>query len=578
LLIPGAHAEILQQTVLNIINPTVNIQFLSATPSVLDDRRLRRVGDLLFNVDFAQTPEPGGLIGLRGQLFPASLINIPDMAEPIIDQTMPMVPDGRRDPSAAVMSADDHMLDLKHIDRVLQNRKTIHIRMNDQIGHVAMDEEFAGQQPDDFVGRHPAIGASDPEIFRVLLKGERLEESRIPPNHPPGPKPVVGEQRLNCFHRPPIITSSAIPAKTWSALRLSPAAVKIRGHSPERRIAMKKLFGSAVMIALVAGGAFAGVTKSQKSEITFKGFGTMSSTSTDQIVADRKLSDMNAEFKGKGLLGGLAGKTMFRSGHTGDLVDLAGMTTYQIDHKKKQYTVTPMEKWAETQRQMQGAGRAEDPAAEKTESDIRIVKNEFKVEDTGEAKTINGFACRKFLALWTVEWENTRTGEKGTDRLETASWTTPMTNDLQAAQAEEMAFAQSYMKAIGFDSATFQRDVLGTQWIGLLAAFDPVNGKSKMTPDSSAFTREMGKIKGYPIVVDGKYFPAPKAKPAEEEPSSGGGLGGALGKIGAGLLKKKPNPEEEKAPAVSFYTEITALSTTAIDPASLQVPAGYKKK
>jgi hypothetical protein len=341
---------------------------------------------------------------------------------------------------------------------------------------------------------------------------------------------------------------------------------------------MKKQIVGAALIALVAGGAFAGVTKSQKSEITFKGFGTMSSTSTDLIIADRKLSDMNAEFKGKGLLGGLAGKTMFRSGHTGDLIDLAGMTTSQIDHKKKQYTVTPMEKWAETQKQMQGAGQEQDPAAKKTESDIKIVKSEFKVEDTGEKKNINGFDCRKFLALWTVEWENTRTGEKGTDRLETATWTTPMTNDLRAAQAEEMAFAQTYMKAIGFDSATFQRDVLGTQWIGLLAAFDPVNGKSKLTPDSSVVAREMGKIQGYPIVVDGKYYPAPKAKPAEEEASTGGGLGGALGKLGAGLLKKKPNPEEEKAPAVAFYTEITALSTAAIDPASLQVPAGYKKK
>jgi hypothetical protein len=134
------------------------------------------------------------------------------------------------------------------------------------------------------------------------------------------------------------------------------------------------------------------------------------------------------------------------------------------------------------------------------------------------------------------------------------------------------------MKAIGFDAAQFQQDVLGTQWIGLLTAFDPVNGKSKMSPDSAKFAREMGKIQGYPIVIDGKYFPAPKAKAAAEEPSSGGGIGGALGRIGSGLLKKKPNPEEEKAPAVSFYTEITAVSMSAIDPATLQVPAGYKKK
>jgi len=341
---------------------------------------------------------------------------------------------------------------------------------------------------------------------------------------------------------------------------------------------MKKLIGLTLAVVLMFGSAFAGVTKSHKSQITFKGFGTMTTSSTDMLTSDRKLSDVNTEFKGKGLLGGLAAKTLFRSGHTGDFIDLTGMTTAQIDHKRKEYTVTPMEKWAETQKQLQNAGQKDNPEAEKTESDIRIVKSEFKVDDTGESKAINGFDCRKFRALWTVDWENVKTGEKGTDKLETDLWTTPMSSDLQAAQAEETAFYQTYMKAIGFDANKFQQDVLGTQWIGLLASFDPVNGKSKMTPDSAKLAREMSKIKGYPIVVDGKYFPAPKAKQAEAEPSSSGGIGGALGKLGAGLLKKKPNPEEENAPALAFYTEITAISAASIDPATLQVPANYKKK
>jgi len=338
---------------------------------------------------------------------------------------------------------------------------------------------------------------------------------------------------------------------------------------------MKKIIALSGIIILAVGSASAGVIKSQKSEITFKGFGTMTSSSTETLAAGRKLSDNDIEFEGKGLLGGLAGKTMFRSGHTGDFIDLAAMTTAQIDHKKKTYTVTPIEKWAETRKEMQNAGQAENAGTEKRESPIKIVKSEFKVEDTGETKKINGFACKKYLTLWTVEWENTETGDKGIDKLETATWTTPMTADLQEAQAEEMAFAQAYLKAVGLDMNNFQKDVLGTQWIGLLAAFDPINGQSRMTVDSNNLASEMGKIQGYPIVIDGKYFPMPKFKKTETEPSTGGGL---AGKVIGGLLKKKPNPEEEKAPALAFYTEITALSTSALDPASIQVPAGYKQK
>ncbi|MCX6565785.1 MAG: hypothetical protein NTW38_05090 [Candidatus Aminicenantes bacterium] len=338
---------------------------------------------------------------------------------------------------------------------------------------------------------------------------------------------------------------------------------------------MKKIIAFIGIAILAVGSASAGVTKSQKSEITFKGFGTMTSSSTEMLAADRKLSDNNIEFEGKGLLGGLAGKTMFRSGHTGDFIDLTAMTTAQIDHKKKTYTVTPIEKWTETQKEAQNTGQTEDTGTEKKESPIRIVKSEFKVEDTGESKTINGFACKKYLALWTVEWENIETGDKGTDKLETATWTTPMTNDLAAAQAEEMAFSQSYLKAVGLDTKDFQKDVLGTQWLGLLAAFDPINGQSQMTVDSEKLASEMSKIQGYPIVIDGKYFPMPKFKKAESEPSTGGGI---AGKVIGGLFKKKAKPEEENAPAVAFYTEITALSASALDPASIQVPAGYKQK
>jgi len=338
---------------------------------------------------------------------------------------------------------------------------------------------------------------------------------------------------------------------------------------------MKKSIALAAVVLLAAGSGFAGVTKSQKSKIAFKGFGTMISATTETLAGVRKLTDNDAKFEGKGLLGGLAGKAMFPEGHTGEFVDLAAMTTAEINHKKKTYTVTPIEKWAETRKEMENAQKTDEAEAEEAKSPIRIVKTEFKVSDGGEARTINGFDCRNFLALLTVDWENTETGEKGTDRLETATWTTPMTADLKVAQAEETAFAEAYLKAVGLNMKDLQKDILGTQWIGLLAAFDPINGQSRINVDPDKIAREMGKIQGYPIVIDGKYFVTPKFKKAESEPSTGGGL---AGRVIGGLLKKKPNPEEEKAPSVSFYTEITALSASAIDPASIQVPAGYKQK
>jgi len=130
--------------------------------------------------------------------------------------------------------------------------------------------------------------------------------------------------------------------------------------------------------------------------------------------------------------------------------------------------------------------------------------------------------------------------------------------------------------AMGFDADKTQQDILGTEWINLLTVFDPAGGKSKLVPDKAAMAKEMKKIEGYPIVIDGKYFPAPKPKTAEDEDQGGGG--GLLGKLGKSLLKKKPNPEEENAPAIAFYTEVMSIAAGALDAAAFQPPADYKKK
>jgi hypothetical protein len=340
---------------------------------------------------------------------------------------------------------------------------------------------------------------------------------------------------------------------------------------------MKKWTAFAAAFFVVVASGFGGVVKTQKSEITFKGFGSFRATMTEKLVSDKMAQSTESEFKGKGLMGSLVVKNLLPSGKTGQIVDLPAMTLTQIDAKRKEYTVTAIEKFAESRRQAL-AGEDKKPQEPAKESEYRIIKSEFKVEAPGESKSINGFDCRKFVALWTVEWENTRTRDKGTDKLETILWTTPTSGEFQNALAEEKVFYAGYMKAMGFEADKFQQDILGTEWLNLLALFDPAGGKSKLVPDRAVTAREMKKIEGYPVVVDGKYYPAPKPKAAESEDQGGGGIGGALGKLGKGLLKKKPNPEEENAPAIAFYTEVTSITTGALDASAFQPPADYKKK
>jgi hypothetical protein len=338
---------------------------------------------------------------------------------------------------------------------------------------------------------------------------------------------------------------------------------------------MKKSLAFSAALLIAAVGAFGGVVKTQKTEIAFKGFGSFSNTFTEKLVADKMAQASESKFEGKGIMGSLVIKNLFPSGKTGQIIDLPAMTQTQIDVKRKEYTVTSIEKFAENRRKaMEGQDKkTQEPAKE---SEYRIIKSEFKVDASGGGKSINGFDCRQFTALWTVDWENVRTKDKGTDKLETVLWTTPLKGEYQGALAEEKAFYAAYMKAMGFEADKIQQDVLGTEWLNLLTLFDPAGGKSKLVPDKAAMAKEMKKIEGYPIIIDGKYFPAPKPKAAEDESQSGGG--GLLGKLGKSLLKKKPNPEEENAPAIAFYTEVISIAAGNLDAATFQPPADYKKK
>ncbi len=59
-----------------------------------------------------------------------------------------------------------------------------------------MDEEFAGIEVDDFVGRHATVGAADPKIFRRLLVFEALEEAGVGGDLPLRPGAVIGLQMI----------------------------------------------------------------------------------------------------------------------------------------------------------------------------------------------------------------------------------------------------------------------------------------------------------------------------------------------------------------------------------------------
>lgn len=59
-----------------------------------------------------------------------------------------------------------------------------------------MHEQLARRQIDQFIGRHPAVGAADPQVLRRLLLQQASEKARLAGLHGLGPDAVVAEKGL----------------------------------------------------------------------------------------------------------------------------------------------------------------------------------------------------------------------------------------------------------------------------------------------------------------------------------------------------------------------------------------------
>ncbi|UCE41381.1 MAG: hypothetical protein JSV17_18445 [Candidatus Aminicenantes bacterium] len=339
---------------------------------------------------------------------------------------------------------------------------------------------------------------------------------------------------------------------------------------------MKRFVVLVVIGILITGSVFADVVKKTKIEVSFKDFGKFTSEQSEKLTSEKKLTDSKNKFKGKGIVGNLSGKFFLKSGETGEMIVLPEMMIYRMNHKKKEYRIEPIEKITSEEDATEAGYGGEVDVEEDEESEIKIIRSEFTVDDTGESKTINNFSSSKYIVNWLTEWENVRTGEKGTDHLVTDVWTTPLTGDLQKARDEEQTFTKAYMKSIGIDADSLQQTILGTNWLALLGSMSE-EGQSRRHKGSN-FADEMNKIEGYPVIIDGKYFAKREGGAEEEEADedSGGGVKGMLGGLAKKALKKGSKNENE--PAFTYYTELIEFSPFDVGDDVFQVPANYKKK
>jgi hypothetical protein len=319
------------------------------------------------------------------------------------------------------------------------------------------------------------------------------------------------------------------------------------------------------LVALGAGAAQAEVKTRDKNQVKFEGmlgrmigmFGGKAARegiiSTSAVKGDRKV-------------------TMDES--TARLVDLKEEKVYELDLKKKTYTVTTFAEMRQQLKEAQekaqrdaekaakeqaGREKEKEKEPEKKEPEVEV---EFDLKETGQKKSIAGYEAREAVATIMVHEKGRTIEDRGGLVVTSDMWLGP-----EIPAMKELAdFELRYWKAIAPETAAISAE----QMAAVIAMYPMVKqGMDRLN-------KEKVNMKGTPLstVTTFDAVKSPDQMAKESESSSGGG--GLSGMLARKMMKK----DKEEKPRVTIFTitgETLEIATT-VPPSDLEIPTGFKQQ
>ena len=315
------------------------------------------------------------------------------------------------------------------------------------------------------------------------------------------------------------------------------------------------------LVAVGAGAAQAEVKTRNKSQVKFEGM----------------LGRMMGMFAGKAVKEGIVSTSAVKGDRmvtlndsTGRIVDLAEEKVYELDLKKKSYTVVT---FAELRQQLkeaqekaqrdaekaakEEAGREKEKEADKKAPEMDV---EFDVKETGERKAIAGYDAREVVMTITVHEKGRTIEDRGGLIVTSDMWLGPEI----PAMRELAEFQLRYWKAIAPEAPGMSPEQLAA----VVAMYPLV----KQAMDR--LNREQVNMKGTPLLTVTTFdaVKSPDQMTKESESSSGGGLSGMLARK---MMKK----DKDEKPRVTIFTinGETLEIATSVSAGDLEIPAGFKQ-
>ena len=297
-----------------------------------------------------------------------------------------------------------------------------------------------------------------------------------------------------------------------------------------------------------------------------------------QVKFEGMLGRMLTLFGGKGAKEGIESRTAVKgnrkatmSENTGQIVDLGEEKVYDLDLKKKQYTVTTFEeirrKMREAEERAKKEAEKQQPAEKPSEPQkpTKEYEFDFDVKETGQKKQIAGYEARNVVATVTVREKGKTLDDAGGMVMTNDMWLGP-----QVPQMKEFAdFDMRYWKQLqGPQAAAISAEQMAT----VLAMF-PLVGKAM-----ERMQKDGDKLSGTALETTTVFESVlskdqlTQAQAQSQQSSGGGGIGGLLAK----KIIKKEDPKQ-RATIMTLHHEILEIATS-VAAADLAVPADFKEK
>jgi sRNA-binding protein len=322
--------------------------------------------------------------------------------------------------------------------------------------------------------------------------------------------------------------------------------------------------------AVVASSVEAGVKTEQKTQVQFGGL----------------LGGIMNKFGGKAAKEGVveavavAGdRKLTLNDTTGQIVDLAEEKIYDLDVKKKTYTVTTfaeLKKRIEEQRAKaeKEAAEAKAEAAKQEKGEPQAAAKElevdFEMKETGEKRAIAGFEARQVVMTATVREKGRTLPQSGGIVMKTDTWLAPTIAAMKEIEAFDRRYALKMAELFGLTGPAAAASM--EQMTAMLAMYPGIHKAMEKVKAESAKVDMEGTPVATALTVTGVKSAAQVREGQKQQDDTGGGLGGMLARK---MMKKQGDPSDPRSMLMTSTTELIKLAPDATA-ADVALPAGFK--